>query len=254
MPQSRLPRIAGLIAGLIGGAALVLSSTGAYAGVSVLLKDGFDAENGGQTGLNYTGFANWTVVSGTVDINADGDYGVRCVGGEGGCVDLDGSSNQGGFLVSRQTFDYAAGDTVLLSFQMSGNQRHPLPPGSLGEGWKGLIRFPTLIDLSDLIFGYNGAIVHFGPVSGAQGLGWQRYDPWDEGFNSYVAGFVAPIAGTFKLEFLSLSSNDNEGAILDDVLLTRTSAAPEPATWVLLMSGIAALGAAVRRRRASHLV
>ncbi|WP_293369016.1 PEPxxWA-CTERM sorting domain-containing protein [Phenylobacterium sp.] len=63
----------------------------------------------------------------------------------------------------------------------------------------------------------------------------------------------APSAG--GLGFLDLVSSDETGMNLDIQTLTVTEggAAPEPASWALMLVGFASLGAALRRRRKAAL-
>lgn len=55
------------------------------------------------------------------------------------------------------------------------------------------------------------------------------------------------------LSFLSIGTPDGLPpiAVLDGVSLVETPAVPEPATWALLITGFAFIGAAARRRRAA---
>ena len=90
----------------------------------IIFESNFDTEAGpaGSSALNYTGFTNWTVSDGTVDVVATSNpWGITCAGGTGKCVDLDGSTGDAGKLTS-DMLSLAAGD-YLLSFDISGNQR-----------------------------------------------------------------------------------------------------------------------------------
>src|SRR5688572_13568892 len=78
-----------------------LLSVGANAGV--IFIDDFDTEAGaaGNSITSYTGFTNWTVSNGTVDVVANSNgWGITCIGGSGKCVDLDGSNGNAGILTS----------------------------------------------------------------------------------------------------------------------------------------------------------
>src|SRR5690349_11263550 len=77
---------------------------------TTVFSDNFDAENGGATALNYTGFTNFDV-EGQVDLVKTGDFGIVCAGGSGSCVDLDGTSGPGRLLTS-SSFSFNAGDTI----------------------------------------------------------------------------------------------------------------------------------------------
>ena len=90
------------------------------ASAAVVFQDNFDAEGPGSI-LSYTGFANWTVTGGEVDIIAHGGFSIGCVGASGSCVDMDGTSTQAGRLTSAALFGPG---NYILSFDISGNQRN----------------------------------------------------------------------------------------------------------------------------------
>jgi hypothetical protein len=87
---------------------------------TVLLEDNFDRENGGQGSLNWSGFVNWTVASGCVDLHGNGFHDVQP--GSGLYVDLDGTCRAGGTLESKTSFTLEPGDYV-LEFGLAGNNR-----------------------------------------------------------------------------------------------------------------------------------
>lgn len=97
-------------------AVFVTSSTCA---APLVFQDTFDSENHGVSTnvLNYSGFRSWNVSQGTVDLLSSGS----CAG-QGLCVDLDGSTRQGGVLVTKGTFP---GGDYRLSFDMSGGAGNP---------------------------------------------------------------------------------------------------------------------------------
>jgi RHS repeat-associated protein/uncharacterized repeat protein (TIGR01451 family) len=72
-----------------------------------LLYDPFDAENGGTGTLNYNQFANWEVLSGTVDLIGNGFYDEEA--GQGLYVDMDGSTYDAGVLISKTDFTLTPG-------------------------------------------------------------------------------------------------------------------------------------------------
>jgi hypothetical protein len=84
----------------------------------VLLQDNFNSENGGVGTLNYSGFANWNVTGGTVDLIGNGFF--DFYPGNGLYVDLDGSTFQPGLLSSKLIFPPG---TYLLQFDLGGSQR-----------------------------------------------------------------------------------------------------------------------------------
>lgn len=83
-------------------------------------EDDFDAENGGTGALNYSGFANWDVTSGSVDLIGNGFY--DFYPGNGLYVDLDGSTADAGVQTTTMTFALPEGDYE-LSFDLGGSQR-----------------------------------------------------------------------------------------------------------------------------------
>ncbi|MGQ5702103.1 PEPxxWA-CTERM sorting domain-containing protein [Sandaracinobacteroides sp. A072] len=229
---------------VLAAAAISLS---APATAAIVFSDGFDAENGGNSALNYSGFANWTVQNGTVDIIRSGDYGIVCRGGAGSCVDLDGSTSNGGELVLNSAIGFASGEVVAGELWLSGNQRNGAsesiqvgvlfgsPVAQSGFVWEGPFGTISIPDGS-----YSGH--YLGPSINA-GSVFQRF-----GFQ-----FTAGEAGSLTLS-IATSSNDNIGAILDDVSVSVTPSVapgvPEPATWAMLILGFGLVGHAARRRRA----
>jgi hypothetical protein len=173
--------------------------------------------------------AGWITVFGTVDSIHNGDFGIHCVGNLGGCVDLDGSTNQAGPLITSGTFNLAAGHTYQLSAQISGNQR-----GAVAN---------------NLIFGF--ATTSNIPLAAQTILGITSTSP----FTLYSVLFTPTAAVTADVFFYDILGTNNIGPILDNVSVT---AVPLPAAAWLMLSGLAALGAVARRRvsaasRASNL-
>lgn len=95
-------------------------------GVRILLRDGFDGENGGRPTLMHDEFQHWRVEDGTVDLIGAGSQ-WDFLPGNGLYVDLDGDRPDGytfepGRLVSRQRFVLRPG-RYELSFRLAGSQR-----------------------------------------------------------------------------------------------------------------------------------
>jgi hypothetical protein len=88
------------------------------------LDDNFDSENGGLGVVNYGAFTNWNIEGGSVDLIGTGTGGAYSdiLPGNGLYVDLDGTTNSGGKLVSKQNFDLSPGEYI-LSFDLAGSQR-----------------------------------------------------------------------------------------------------------------------------------
>jgi MYXO-CTERM domain-containing protein len=249
--RSRFGRsIRGPSAALAVAAAALGLASGAHA--TALLSDGFDNENAPTNGsiLNYgtvTGsFANFTVDDGTVDLIRSGTFGISCLASLM-CVDLDGTTFDPGVMTTRQAYSFAAGDTVTLSFQASGNQRGGnqdtlaagfalLAPTDLTQFWGGG-------------FGMGGA----GSLSGVTEFSRSDLLASADPFQLYTVGFTAQQAGAFRV-FFSASSTDLLGPILDAVNIdgpTQMSSPgiPEPASWALAILGFGGVGAMARRRR-----
>jgi hypothetical protein len=87
---------------------------------TVIFADDFDAETGQPGELDYFGFINWNVTSGSVDLIGNGAY--DFFPGNGFYVDLDGTSFQAGTLESKTTFTLVPA-TYRLEFSLAGSQR-----------------------------------------------------------------------------------------------------------------------------------
>ena len=161
----------------------------------------------------------WTTVFGTVDSIHNGDFGIHCVGNVGGCVDLDGSTNQSGPFITSGTFNLAAGQTYRLSAQISGNQRNAVA--------------------NNLIFGFSDTFNV--PLAAQTILGIASNSP----FTLYSVLFTPTTAVNAEVFFYDILGTNNQGPILDDVSVT---AVPLPAAAWLMLSGLAALGVVARRR------
>lgn len=183
--------------------AALLSLT-AQAGV--IFQDDFNAEAGaeGASALNYTSFSNWTVSEGTVDVVASGNYSIGCAGGDGKCVDLDGSTGNAGILRSiALTLDPG---TYTLSFDISGNQR--------GHADDSMV--VTLGGFLDETFTLSAS------------------DPWQTIIRS-----ITVTAETTDYLVFNHDGGDNIGILLDNVSLV-----PEPGTLALIGLGLISLGGA----------
>jgi len=227
----------------LGCLAVVLASRTASA--QILLNDNFNNENGGTTALNYNAFANWSV-TGQVDY-VNGFPGISCVGGTGGCIDLDGSSGPG-TIRTLSSFSFIAGQTMRITFDLSGNQR-----GGSDDSWTLALNFtgaPT-----GTFSGFGGfAGVGGGPINNLSLFSSQRLTAPDAPFASYGMDFTAASAGTVRYS-IGTTSADNFGPIVDNVVVGRwdgqvlaQDVVPEPSTWAMLAFGLGAMGLVARRR------
>lgn len=207
---------------LLVGTMLWLVSTSASA--VLLFSDSFDAD---VTGLNAPGgLINWTIDNGTVDVISSGQYGISCVGGTGKCLDMDGTSNNGGRIVSKAVFTLLPGSTYTLNFDVSGNQRN-----TSTDTWNMDLLDPTT--LANIV-GISGTVAGTDP------------------FTTLTATIMSTGPADVRLSF-SDPGNDNVGYILDNVAFSCTggqcASVPEPGVLALLGTGLLAMGVARRRRR-----
>lgn len=186
-----------------------------------IFSDNFDKD---ALRLNQATFlTGWQVAGGTVDlIGAIGFYDL--MPGHGRYVDLDGSSHQAGIL--SRTWELLAGVTYSANFFLAGNHR------------KG---------------GDERVEVSFGEQRITLVIGQ------DQRFAQTSLLWTPSATGKYTLSFHNLS-NDNLGALLDDIslnIMPRNQNAlapgevPEPASGWLLLAGMAGIGF-MRRRRASR--
>jgi len=202
---------------LVAAGVLGLACGVPSAGAAVLLNDTFDSDAASSI-LNFTGFANWNVVNGTVDYIRSGGFGISCVGGSGGCVDLDGSTSNVGRMVSKISFVLDAATAYRMSLAYSGNQR-----GGNVDG---------------LRWGLTNA-------SGDVAQSISNLSPGAPFVTNST--LLSGLAGTFSLFIEDTNATgDNIGPILDNVVfesVPRTTDLPVPGTLALLALGLAGLRA-----------
>ena len=97
---------------------MLVLGLGTSAQAITIFEDNFNSENGGAGALNYSGFSNWTISSGTVDLIGNGFF--DFYPGNGLYVDLDGSTVDAGLMTSNMIFSPG---TYTLSFDLGGSQR-----------------------------------------------------------------------------------------------------------------------------------
>lgn len=194
--------------------AIVASSPGLRA--ANVFSDNFNSENGGIGVLNYGGFSNFSVGSGTVDLIGNGFF--DFYPGNGLFVDLDGSSGDAGVMTSSAIL-LPAGSYV-LSFQLGGSQRGSSESVSVS--------------------------VDLGITAGAYVL------PSSSPLTTYTLPFSVGAPTSINLVF-SNTGGDNIGAILDNVSLdSRSTGVPDASSTLGLLSlGVAGLGM-IRRQLAAR--
>jgi hypothetical protein len=207
---------------------VALLSLASPAAATTVFFDDFNSEPGsgaggsGQSQLNYTGFANWTVSGGTVDLIFSGDFAtgteIECIGLTGKCVDLDGGTNNAGVMTS--TSILLNPGLYDLSFELAG------VASSFGQAAASV---PNIVDFSVT------STTLVGQATRNQG------DPY-----SSVGGQFTLLAPTSVQIVIANQGGDNFGAMLDDVKLVLV---PEPHSFGLLAGGL--LGLALARRRRS---
>lgn len=213
-------RIGKLLAATLFGAAMTLASTSQ---ATVLFQDNFDSDSASTT-LNFNSLGNWTVSDGTIDYIRSGDYGISCVSGTGGCIDMDGSTSNAGRITSVATYSLTGGVVYSFIGQVSGNQRG-------GSSDSITFGFIDAVTSADIVSGSTSGI--------ASGSAYST-----TGFS-----FVSATDRIVRL-YIEAAGGDNIGPILDNVAFSddRTGAVSEPGT--VLLAGLGLLAAAALRRRA----
>ena len=219
-------------------AAAALSAGVANAGT--LVFDDFESY-GNTSHLNFTGFTDLTVTSGSVDYVHEPDFGLHTPYGDG-MVDLDGTTNAGGTL-STSTFALGAGQVVTLQFDASGNQRG----GS--DTWRFGFTFIDPTGISQVLYATpTAAGGPLGPFANVTSIYRPEATNSDFPWGHYLLSFRADQAGAFSA-FIKADGGDNISVLVDNVSLDAT-AVPEPASWAMMLAGFGGMGALLRRRRA----
>jgi len=200
---------------LTGLSSLAMLALPVQAGV-IMFQDNFNGDLG-TSSLNFTSFTNWTVSNGTVDyIRTPNVWSIdSCLDG---CVDMDGSTGNGGRMTTNAIFNLLATNTYKISIDVSGNQRNQTAE-NLTFG------FPSFA-----LFNYGGITSDF--------------------FTTYTSTFSGITALSSLI--LETASNDNIGAIVDNVVLECVTceipSVPEPGLFGLMGLGLLGLAIAYKRR------
>lgn len=193
-------------------AALALFALAAPASASII-PDQFNSENGGVGTLNYSGFADFNVTSGSVDLIGAGYF--DNFPGNGLYVDMAGTTGQFGALTTKTI--YAAG-TYHVTLGLG---------GTIYSG------------ISD------GVSLDWGTGS------WSSGDLAGLTAQTFDFDITLDAASAITISDLGHSGNANIGATLFGLTVepSRQDAVPEPLTLSLMGAGLAGMGA-FRRRRA----
>jgi hypothetical protein len=178
--------------------------------------DNFDAENGGVGTLNYTGFAQWDVTAGSVDLIGNGFY--DFFPGNGLYLDMDGSTGAAGTIVTQDGITLQPG-AYELSFALAGNQR------GYGDD-----QVTAQVSLGAI---YSESFILSSGVP----------------FTTYTRQFSIASPTVVSLSFAA-AGNDNVGMLLDNVTLATVIPLPAAAWPGLALLATLAAAKTLRRRLA----
>ncbi|MBY0436556.1 MAG: VPLPA-CTERM sorting domain-containing protein [Burkholderiales bacterium] len=183
------------------------------AAAATVFSDNFDADT---LALNGS-LSNWTVSSGTIDVIGTGSF--NFYPGNGNFLDLDGTSNNAGRIETKLPLAFTIGQTYTLSFSFGRN-------------------------------GGNAESMTYGVTGGNLSQVFSLLQGGTVPFSAFSIDFVASSASGNI--FFDHAGGDNQGIVLDNVRLASvgTAVVPVPAALPLMLTGLIALGAIARRRRA----
>jgi hypothetical protein len=179
-----------------------------------LFIDNFDSE---PFSLN-SALTNWTIVNGSIDVIGPGFY--DFYPGNGRYLDMNGTTSQGGTIVTNSTFNIVAGQKYKLSFNHGTNL--------YSQGSPEQLNFAVGTNASSL------AITNTIPgiTTGLLTFNW-----------IFTAGTTQ--AASILFADGGVSNTDNGGPILDNVSL---SPIPVPPALPLFLIGVAAVGVTANRK------
>jgi hypothetical protein len=193
---------------------LMATATPQSSYAAIVLQDNFNSSGPGDT-LNWGGDAVFKPTSppGSVDlIGVGGSF--DFFPGHGSYLDLDGSTGSGNDPAGQITSVLSFGPgTYTVSFLLGGNHR-------------GAPAQETVVSLGDF----------------SQAITLASGDP----LTSYSFTFTTAIGGA--LQFTETGPSNQQGNILDDVVLT---AVPEPSTWAMMILGFLGVGFVAYRRKSA---
>jgi hypothetical protein len=204
---------------LLGMLALLWSANAASG--AIVFSENFNAENGGVEQLNYDSFAQFDVVDGTGTVDLIGNGGTfDFLPGNGLYVDLDGTTNDSGLLISSVPISLGPG-TYSLSFDLAGSQRGTSETAAIS------FSFPPGLITDTITL------------------------PTDQGFTTFSYSFTVLVPTTGVLSFQG-AGGDNVGLLLDDIVIesvVSNGAIPEPSTLTIFSLGGIGLALGSLRRR-----
>jgi hypothetical protein len=184
-----------------------MAGTGLAAPV-VMFSDNFNSET---AGFDRTP-SQWVVTGGTVDVIGDGTSWAWLPAGNGLYIDLDGTSVAPGTMTTSVSFNLLPGFTYTLSFDLAGNQ-------GLGNHW-------TASDSDTVRVTFAGQ---------QWDITVNKLDPLTTYTTLPPLSVDAPM--TTYLSFKNTTNADQQGALLDNVLLT-VQPAPVPAPGAVLLGSL----------------
>lgn len=166
--------------------------------------------------LNYTGFKNWNVDFGTVDLIGNGFFDL--LPGNGLYIDMAGSSPIfPGQITTKQSFTFQPNITYRLSFDLAGNQRANLP---------GYALVAQIVPMGNEVQ-INAAGMQVAQPSPTIFSQTVFVSDYTQPFTKYAFSFTVPVAVTGFICFTQLftqgSADPDYGVLLDDVALDDTT-------------------------------